>query len=72
MVDEGRTLLARFMVKHLSHPRAFVIATYLWLAAGADDLEEKRRCLNEVLRPDPENQAATLALLLLDQRRPTS
>jgi hypothetical protein len=48
------------------------IRDWLWLAAEADDLEEKRQCLREVLLLDPENDAATLALLLLDHRRPTS
>lgn len=45
---------------------------WLWLAAQADELEDKRRCLNSVLELDPENEYATLALLVLDQRRPTS
>jgi hypothetical protein len=37
-----------------------------------DNLEEKRRCLKAVLALDPENEPASLALLLFDQRRPTS
>jgi len=53
-------------------PRSLVIRAWLWQAAEADDLEEKRRCLNEVLQLDPENEPASLALLVLDQERPTS
>ena len=72
MPDKLRTSLARFIVRHLNRPRSLLIRAWLWLAAHADNLEEKRRCLNEVLRLDRENEAATLALLLLDQRGPTS
>jgi hypothetical protein len=49
-----------------------VVRAWLWLAAEADDIEEKRHCLNAVLQLDPENEPATLALLVLNQTRPTS
>jgi hypothetical protein len=48
------------------------IRAWFWLAAQTGDVEEKRRCLNAVLELDPENEPASLALLLFDQRRPTS
>jgi hypothetical protein len=35
-----------------------------------EGLELKRPCLNSVLDLDPENEPASLALLLFDQRRP--
>ena len=70
MVDGLRTILARFVAHHLHRP--LVTQALLWLAAEADELEEKGRCLNAVLQLDPENEPASLALLLLDQRRPES
>ena len=51
---------------------ALVILHWLCLAAEADDLEEKRGWLRQVLHLDPDNETTTLALLLLDQRRTTS
>jgi len=38
----------------------------------AEDLQTKPSCLNAVLDQDPENEPATLALLLFDQRQPTN
>jgi len=67
-----RTLGAKSTVCHLRRPRPLVIRAWLWLAAKADNLEEKRRCLHAVLQLHPENEPATLALLVLDQKRPTS
>jgi hypothetical protein len=49
-----------------------VIQAWLWLAAETDNLEEKRRCLKAVIQLDPENEPASLALLVLDQRRPVN
>jgi len=72
MIDRLRTLPAKLIVEHLRRLRPLVIRAWFWLAAQADDLEEKRRCLNAVLELDPENEPATLALLVFDQRRPTS
>ena len=72
MLDKFRTLLAKLIVRHLNRPLLLVIHAWLWLAADADDLEEKRRYLNEVPQLDPENEPASLALLGLDQARPTS
>ena len=71
MLDTSRTLLATIIVSRLTRPRPLIIRAWLWLAAEADNLEEKRRCLNAVLRLDPDNEPASLALLLLDQKRPT-
>ena len=53
-------------------PRPLVVQAWLWLAAETDDLQEKRTCLKAVLQLDPENEPASLALLLLHQKRPTS
>ena len=53
-------------------PRALAIDARFWLAASTHDLEEERRCLNAVLHLDPDNEPASLALFLLDQKRPTS
>ncbi len=44
MFDKLRTLLANFAVAHFNRHRSPVIHAWLWLAAEADDLEEKRRC----------------------------
>ena len=55
-----------------SRPRRLVVRAWLWLAVETDDLQKKRRCLNAVLQLDPENEPASLALFLLDQKRPTS
>ena len=60
------------MAQHLPGPRPLVLHSWLWLAAEADDIEEKRHCLNRVLGLDPENGPASLALLVLDQRTPAS
>jgi hypothetical protein len=49
-----------------------LVQSWLWLAAKSRDTQDKRRCLNAVLRLDPENEPASLALLLLDQQRPTN
>jgi len=72
MIGKLRTLLAKFIVDHFTRPRRLVVQAWLWLAAKAEDLEDKRHCLNAVLELDPENEPASLALLLLDQTRPES
>lgn len=65
-----RTHLARFAVSHFTGPRFLVVHIWPWLAAESHDIQEKPRCLNAVLQLDPENEPASLALLLFDQRRP--
>jgi len=72
MIDRLRTILAWSIAKRVTNPRALIISAWLWLAAKSEDTEEKRRCLNAVLQPEPENEPATWALLLFDQRRPSS
>jgi hypothetical protein len=72
MIDRFRTLLAAFVVNHLTRPRMLVVQSWLWLAAKSRDAQDKRRCLHAVLQLDPDNEPASLALLLLDQQRPTS
>jgi hypothetical protein len=41
-------------------------------AADTQDAEDKRRSLKAVLELDPENEPASLALVVLDQARPES
>ena len=72
MLDTLRTLLAKFIVQHLTRPGPLVLQAWLWLAADTQDIEKKRHCLNAVLELEPENEPASLALLLLDQKRPQS
>jgi len=67
-----RTLPAKFIVQHLAHPRPLVVQAWLWLAAKAKDLVDKRHCVNTILELDPENEPASLALLVLDRKRPTN
>jgi hypothetical protein len=38
-----------------------MVAAWFWLAAEADNLEEKRHCLSAALQLEPENETATLA-----------
>lgn len=71
MLDTFRTLLAKFIVRHLIRRRPLVIRAWFSLAAEAGDIEDKRRCLKAILQLDPANEAASLAMLLLDQRSPT-
>jgi len=67
-----RRLLAKLLVQVLACPRPLAIEAYLWLASETDNLEEKRRCLDTVLKLAPENESTTLALPVLDQKRPSS
>ncbi len=43
---------------------------WLWMSAVVDTPKERSYCLNEVLRRDPENQAARRGLQLLGQAQP--
>ena len=72
MLDRSRTTIAKFVVQYLPGPSALLVAAWLRLPEKGDNLEEKRRCLNAVLELDPEIEAASLALPLLDQKRPSS
>ena len=49
--------------------RPLVIRAWLWLAAQANALGEKRRCLEAVLELDPENEMARLALQVMGSVR---
>lgn len=71
MLDNFRTILAKLIVQDFSRPCDSVVAAYLWLAAEAEELEEKRRCLRQVLELDPTNEAPILTPLLLEQSSPT-
>ncbi len=72
MFDQLRTIIARFITRYRRRPRPLLTRAWFSLAAQADSLEEKRRCLKAVLQLDPDNEPASVALLLLDQERPTS
>ena len=45
-----KTALARFIVRWLPWPPSLLLAAWRWLAAEADDLGEKRRCIEAILR----------------------
>lgn len=70
MLDELRSILARFIVRHLHHPRSHVVAAPLWLAADADEREERRRCLKAALETDRDNTRALVALVALRLGKP--
>ncbi len=53
------------MARHFRRPRRLVVAAWLWLAAEADELEEKRGCLEAVLEVGPDNTSALIALAAL-------
>lgn len=69
-MDGLRSLTARLIVQHLRQPHPLVIRAWLWLAAEAGTLEEKRRCLWAVLDLDPDNTNALLALAVLRLGKP--
>jgi hypothetical protein len=71
-VDKLRTLLARFIVADFTRATIFVVRSWFWLAAETQGIQEKRRCVNAVLRLDPENEPASLLLLHFDRRQPES
>ena len=56
-----RTALARLIVRYLPGPRSLLLAAWKWLAAEADDLGEKRRCLEAILELDPGNEQMHMA-----------
>ena len=62
MIDQLRTLSARFITRWLRRPRALIVRAWFWLAAEAAHLEEQRRCLEAILELDPENEPAGVAL----------
>lgn len=65
MIDSVRTLVAEFIVRHLTRPRELVTGAWLWLAADTDEPEERRRGLKAVLELDPDDTRALLALVAL-------
>lgn len=68
MIDGFRTVPAGSIVQHLHRPHSLLVAGWLWLAAEADHIEEKRRRLEAVLELNPESQSARAGLALLHQR----
>ena len=74
MVDRFRTLLTHFAVRWLPGPRSLLLAAWQWLAAEADDLGKKRRCIEAILRLDPDSEWAYTACLWVvqEQTRPVS
>jgi hypothetical protein len=63
MIERFRTRLATLIVNRLTRSRPLVVPTWLWLAAEADDLEEKRCCLNAVLELDSDRTSGVLWIL---------
>jgi len=55
VLDHLRSLIAALVVRYLHRPRPLVIRAWLFVAAEADNLEDKRRCLHAVLQLDREN-----------------
>jgi hypothetical protein len=72
VLDRPPSTMAKFVVQYLPGPSLLLVTPWLCLAANAGDVEEKCRSLNAVLPLDPENEPATLALLLLERTTPTS
>jgi hypothetical protein len=68
MINRLRTILARFVVNHLSGPPDLLRAAWGWLV-GEDGLDHKRRCLEEILRLEPDNKEAAMALLWVKQQQ---
>lgn len=68
MLVHLHSVLGRLIVQHLPGPRPLVVRAWFWLAAEADAIEQKRRCLEAVLELNPESQSARAALALLHQR----
>ena len=54
MIDGFPTILARLVGRRLHHRRPLLIQAWLWLAAEADTLQQKRRRLNLVILTHPE------------------
>jgi hypothetical protein len=72
MIDRLRRLTAKFLVAHFTRPIFPVAHLWLWFAAEAHDIHDKRCSLNAVLDLDPENGPALLALAVPDEERPES
>jgi len=63
MLDDFRATLAHFMVEHFARRRSVVVGAWHWLAAEADEVEEKKRCVWAILDLDPDNTRALLGVL---------
>ena len=62
MADRLRTLSARLITRYLRWPRALVVRAWFWLAVQNEDLHEKRRCMEAILKLEPGNQWAGEAM----------
>ena len=51
------------IILNIREPLSLLVAAWRWLAAEADDLDEKRRCLEAILALEPDNERAYMALL---------
>lgn len=71
MIDRLRTASARLVVRFLPWPPSLLLAAWRWLAAETDDLTEKQRCIEVILKLDPDSEWAHTAWLyvLQEQRR---
>ena len=67
MIDQRRTLSARLITRGLRRPRALVVRAWFWLAAEAANLDDQRRCLEAILKLDPETAPATAVLQWVPQ-----
>ena len=68
----SRTALARFFIRWLPWPPSLLLAAWGWLAAEAEGLGEKRRCLEAILRLEPDNEQATMVLQQTSWDEPTT
>jgi len=62
MINYLRTLSARFVTRWFPGPGVLLIRAWAWLCANTHDLNEKQRCLETILRLNPDLEWAQLAL----------
>jgi hypothetical protein len=66
--DEARRYLEWMLGFDVRSDRRQQILAWLWLSELADDPQEKRRCLEQILSRDPSNRMARRGLAILDGR----
>jgi hypothetical protein len=69
MLNRICTALARLIARRLRRPRALVVRAWFWLAASTDDLNEKRRYFEAILRLEPLNWSARYELLWIKHQQ---
>jgi hypothetical protein len=69
MLAHIRTLSARIITRFLPSPRVLLVRAWAWLATKTDDLAEKERHLETILKLEPDAEWAQIALQGVRQRR---